>query len=79
MASVTERLFKLKNELEQAKLDKATIEGALNQNTQRLKDEFSCRSVEQGKAKLKKLSEQKEDLEKKIEKAVKKLEEAYSW
>lgn len=79
MASATERLLKLKDEIAQAKIDKAQIEGALKQNLQRLKDEFQCRSIEQAKTKLAKLKEQKETLQEQIEKAVENLEENFSW
>ena len=79
MASATERLLKLKDEIAQAKIDKAQCEGALKQNLQRLKDEFQCRSVEQAKTKLAKLKEQKESLQEQIETAVANLEEKYSW
>ena len=74
-----DRLLSLKKEIEQAKLDHASIEGAINQNLKRLKDEFGVRSVEQAQAKLVKLKEQRTELQNDIEDIVKKLEERYSW
>lgn len=79
MATVEERLLTLKKELEHAKLDKASAEGALKQNINRLKDEFGCKSLEQAKTKLEKLKEQKEVIRGKIEKAIEKLEANYEW
>ena len=79
MATATDRLLALKDEIAQAKLDRASIEGALKQNLARLKDEFQCRSLEQAKVKLDKLKEQKESLQEQIEKAVGKLEASYEW
>lgn len=79
MATATERLLKLKEEIYQAKLDKSSIEGALKQNLTRLKDEFGCRSIEQAKSKLEKLKEQKISLQEQIEDSVKKLEAQYEW
>jgi type II secretory pathway component PulM len=77
--TATERLLALKEEIMQAKLDRATVEGSLNQNLERLKSEFGCRSLEQGKVKLEQLKKQKETLQLQIEKAVAKLESSYSW
>lgn len=79
MATVGERLLELKKEIEQAKLDKASEEGALNQNMNRLKDEFKCRSIEQAQKQLEKLKLQKEQLEIKLAEAMNKLEENYTW
>jgi len=79
MASISEKLLKLKEEIEQAKLDKAQVEGALKQNMQRLKDEFQVRSVEAANKKLDELNKQKLELEDSIESAMKSLEEKYQW
>lgn len=79
MASIAERLLSLKSEIEQAKLDKASCEGALKQNMERLKTEFQCRSLEQAKAKLETLKNQKQTLQNQIEKSMNNLEENYQW
>lgn len=79
MATSIEKLLQLKEEVAQAKIDSATVSGALQQNLQRLKDEFQCRSLEMAKVKLNKLKEQKEELTQQIEDAVAKLEENYQW
>lgn len=79
MSTSVERLLQLKEEIQQAKLEKATVEGSIKQNMIRLKEEFGCRSLEQAKAKLAKLKEQKESLQEQIEGAVKQLEGSYQW
>jgi chromosome segregation ATPase len=77
--SIESRLLDLKKEIESAKIKKAQAEGALNQNLNRLKEEFKCRSIEQAQKQLEKLKEQKEILQGKIESAMKKLEEDFEW
>ena len=79
MATSIERLLKLKDEIEHAKLDSASAQGALDQNLKRLKDEFGVRSLEQAKAKLEKMKSEQTGIKNKIEAAVEKLEENYSW
>lgn len=79
MATSTEKLLKWKQEIEQAKLDKASVEGRLKQNLQRLKDEFHVRSCDSAKAKLSELVKKKEQLETALEAIVKRLDENYSW
>jgi hypothetical protein len=79
VASSIERLTLLKKEIAEAKLESAIIQGALQQNLQRLKDEFQCRSLDAAKIKLGKMREQKETLQKQIDVAVAELEENYQW
>lgn len=79
MATIGERLLQLKKELELAKLDKASAEGALQQNIYRLKEEFECKSISAANTKLEALKNQKISLQSKIEKAVERLEEKYEW
>jgi hypothetical protein len=79
MATIAERLIQLKAEIDQAKLDKASVEGQLKQNLARLKDEFQCRSIQQAQAKLETLKQQKETLMKQLEVSMAKLEEDFQW
>ena len=79
MKDNVQKLLDLKTEIQQAKLDQSATMGALQQNLQRLKDEFQCRSLDMAKAKLNRLKEQKEKLTKQIETAVAELEENYQW
>jgi len=79
MATVIERLTKMKDELEAAKIDRAEIDGAIKQNMERLKTEFQCGSLERGKSKLNSLKEKKAKLDEEIEDAVTSLEKSYVW
>lgn len=73
-----EKLMKLKRDIEQAKLDEATAQGALKQCLDRLKTDFNCKTTEQAKTKLKEMKEQYEELEEEIEESLKELEEEYA-
>jgi hypothetical protein len=79
MSVSTDKLLKLKEELEQAKLDKAQLQGALDQNLNRLKEEFKVKSLDEAKKKLQSLIVERSDLVIKIDNAVKSLEEKYQW
>jgi hypothetical protein len=70
-------LTDFKAEIDQAKIDKAGIDGAINQNMARLKSEFGCGSVAQGNSKLQALKTKKEQLDVQIEDSVAVLKEKY--
>ena len=73
------RFSKLKDEIEQAKIDRAREEGGLKQNLQQLKDKFNVRSVEQARTKLGRIKEQKGEVNVKITKVLESLEAKYEW
>ena len=79
MATSAEKLLKLKNELEQAKLDKAQLQGALDQNLKRLKEEFDVSTLSEARKKLDYMIKEQAVLTLKIDKAVEALEEKYQW
>lgn len=79
MANEAKRLLELKEEIEQAKLDSASIKGAIEQNMKRLKEEFKVNSLDQAKVKLERLKKQAEDLKEQIATAVENLESQYEW
>lgn len=79
MSTSADKLLKLKKELEQAKLDKAQLQGALDQNLNRLKEEFDVKSLVEAKKKLLAIIDEQSELVVKIDKAVKSLEEKYQW
>ena len=79
MSNPTERLLSLKDEIEQSKIDQAKIQGAINSDIQRLKNEFQCRTVEMGKTKQEELKNRKVEITHKLEKIVEKLEATYGW
>lgn len=76
-AKAIDKLVKLKKQIEQAKLDKASAEGALKQCLDRLKIDFACKSIDQAKKKLEEMKKKQEELEEDIEAALKELEEEY--
>lgn len=79
MSTSADKLLKLKKELEQAKLDKAQLQGALDQNLNRLKEEFDVKSLAEAKKKLLSIIDEQSELVIKIDKAVESLEEKYQW
>lgn len=79
MSTSADKLLKLKKELEQAKLDKAQLQGALDQNLNRLKEEFDVKSLAEAKKKLLAIIDEQSELVVKIDKAVESLEEKYQW
>lgn len=72
-----DKLVKLKKEIDQAKLDKANAEGALDQCLTRLKEEFGCKTIEAAQKKLNGMKERQEELAEEIEEALKELEEEF--
>lgn len=72
-----DKLVKLKKEIEQARLDKASAEGALKQCLERLQTEFGVKSIEAAKKKLASMQERQEELTEEIEQTMKELEEEY--
>ena len=67
MATSIEKLMKLKKEIDQAKLDKASLEGAYNENLQRLKSEFEVKDLAGAKKKLLDIEKKLDELDSKID------------
>lgn len=76
---IAKRLLGMKQKIEEAKIEKAQIQGAIDQNMERLKKEFGVSGLKAAKKKLDALNEEQEALQKKLDKAVDKLEEKYEW
>ena len=79
MATSIEKLMKLKKEIDQAKLDKASLEGVYNENLQRLKSEFEVKDLVGAKKKLSAIEKELDELDSKIDELVQNLEENYQW
>lgn len=75
---IGQELLNLKEKIENAKTEKATVNGKLQSITERLEGEHGCTTVVQAKELVKKLQTEKEQLEDKLETGMKKLREAYS-
>ena len=71
-------LLKLKREIEEARIDRAKLEGALKQNMERLQKEFGVRDLEMAKKKLETLKRSKESLETSLNESVSTLEVLYA-
>jgi len=74
-----QRLVDLKEEIGNAKLEKAKAEGSLKSSLQRLKEDFGVTTLEKAQLKLKKLQKDQEEIETEIELAIEKLEKSYEW
>lgn len=61
---------KLKQEVEDTKSEASRAQGALDQLTARLKEEFGCRDIKEAKAKLAELRAKKEKAESAFNKAM---------
>ena len=73
-----ERLLKLKEEIEKAKVRKTELEARKKIIQEELKTEWGCNSMEEVKQTVNKLKEQIENLRKEIEEGIKELEENYA-
>ena len=76
---VGKRLLSIKKQIDDAKIEKAQIEGAIAQNMKRLKEDFGVSTLERAKKKLDKLAEEEQELQTKLDTAIDKLEEEYDW
>lgn len=76
---VAKRLLGIKKQIDEAKIEKAQIEGALDQNMKRLKEEFGVSTLKKAKEKLETLKGEQEKLQTKLDKQMKKLEDDYEW
>ena len=73
-----ERLMQIKQSIESAKKNKATYEGKLAVQMDRLKD-LGCKSIEDAEKRLKKLQTEIDALEEEVETSMKKFEEEYGF
>jgi predicted nucleic acid-binding Zn-ribbon protein len=73
----TEEYLKLQQKLDKARQQSSEIEGAIKELRKRLKKEFNCNSVDEGKKKMSKLSKEVNQLDYDINKARKEFENAY--
>lgn len=78
-SAIVEQLEKLKGAIEEAKTDKAKIEGWLQSYFKRLEEEFGIKSLEEGVEKLKVLQEELRQMEAEVERDFAVLKENYSW
>lgn len=73
-----DRLFEIKEEIEEKKTEKARIEGQLITLMADLKKTFKVNTIEEAKKKLDKMKKDEEKLEKDFTAGMEKLEEEYN-
>lgn len=78
MASQIQRLTKLKEGIEQLRVQKAHAEGGLQKFTKELKDDFGCSTVKQAEKKLVTLIKERDELKAKAEAQFLTMEERYA-
>ena len=72
-----EEYQKLKKKSENAKADVARAEGALEQQMQKLKEEFDCETIEEAQKMLRNLEKQEKKAEEEYEKELTKFKEKW--
>lgn len=73
----SEKFLKLKKEIEDAKIEKATLKGRLKTSMEQLKDEFDVNSIEEAEEHLEKLKKELIDVQKQIQENEEELEEIF--
>lgn len=75
----TEKLNKIKNQIEKAKRDQSEIQGKRSTIVESMKNKFSVDSIVDAEKELKKRGDELDSMENTFEKGEKELEQAYSW
>ena len=70
---------KLKKDIEEAKSKRSRIEGVLEQDMKRLKDEYKCNSIEEAEKKLDELNKEIDEGEIALYDLMKQIEELAQW
>lgn len=78
MSSV-QTLQRLQQAVEQAKTDKAQLEGRLSQSLTNLEKEFEVKTVKEGQKLLTKLKKEEAQLEQEIQQGLQELETQFTW
>ena len=74
-----DKLLEIKEQIDQAKTQISQLKGRKEYLIQQLNDEWGCSSVKEAKAKLEEMKEQIQDLDSKIQKGIKELEQEYDF
>jgi len=75
--SNTEKLLQLKQDIDEAKLKAAGLEGQLKGHMKDLKDNWKCTTIAQAEKKVKDLEKEVLELSDKVDKGMAELEERY--
>ena len=76
---IGDRLLKLKEEIDNAKEEKAGFQGQLKGLMDRIKKEYGCDTLEEAEKYLNELREKKKELEKKLNRGIEELEQEYGF
>lgn len=79
MKDIQSELSRLKEIIDNAKNNMATLSGRKMELLKQLKKDFKVSSVEEGKKEIQKLDKQLDEVNQTIEKEYKKLKEEYDW
>jgi len=79
MDEINRELQQLKEEIEEGKTERANLDGRREEVQERLKNEFSVKSVDVGRRREKEWGKKLDGLEVSIRKDFQKLKEEYSW
>lgn len=74
-----QELESLKKEIEDAKIEKARLEGQLKSVQERMRAEYNCRTVEDAQKKLTRMERDWDKLANTIETDFNELQEMYEW
>ena len=77
MEATLRKVEKYKKEIANAKQEKAEAEGAVKTNTERLKSEFSVKTLNEAKRKREDLLKRRDSINEKITETMEVLEETY--
>ncbi len=76
---LTEKLLKMKEKVEKAKISKAQAKGRLEQLMSGLAEKHGCKTLKSAETKLKKLDATIAKAKKELEEGIEELEEAYDF
>ncbi len=74
-----EKLLKMREQIDKAKIDINRLKGKREQLYETLKKDFNCETIEQAEQKLNKMNKELNDKELILKKNIGKLEERYDW
>ena len=77
--TITEKLSKIKDKIEKAKIDEAKEEGQISNLFSQLEEKAKCQTTEEAKKILDELNDELDEKEEELETGIKELEEAYEW
>jgi len=75
----TEKLTKIKNQIEKAKREQSEIQGKRSSTTESMKNKFGVENISDADEELSKRGKELDTMENEFEKGEKELEKSYDW